>query len=500
MEIDLGGFDPALAGRRLTPGRLTHDSRLIEAGDVFAVLRSEDAAVRSHVEGALQRGAQAVLAPVELASGFDDERVIGLPDFSSAIGSIASQWYGNPSSSLFIVGVTGTNGKTSTVQLLAQAWHALGATAATIGTLGAAVHGDELTLNGFTTPPVTRVHELLAAFRDRGVTHVGMEVSSHALHEHRVAGVEFDVVGFTNLTRDHLDYHGTMEHYAAQKAKIFDLRGAAGPEPSWPLAVGNLDDPFVAERLAVLDPARARVGVTSRGAAGATIAAESLRFEPAATSFDLVVGDERIATHTSLIGQFNVDNLLIATAALRHQGVPLAEIAALAPGLLPVHGRMTRIRPDASLPTVVVDAGHTPDALRQALSAVNESTFDRVITVFGCTGDRDPGKRPEMATIAEDASDVIIVTDDDVHDEDGDAIVRDILAAMRHPEAVTVERDRTTAVGIAIRMAGPNDVVLLAGKGHEPMQIVADHVEIPYSDIETAERVLDAILAERALD
>ena len=497
MVIDLGLIDPALTGRELTAGRLTHDSRRIQPGDVFAVLRSQDAAVHTHIQGALDRGAQAVLAPVELAAEFADDRVIGLADFATAIGSVASQWYGNPSADLFIVGVTGTNGKTSTVQVLAQAWHALGAVSATIGTLGAAVHGDELTLNGFTTPPVTRVHELLAHFRDRGVTHVGMEVSSHALQEHRVAGVEFDVVGFTNLTRDHLDYHGTMEHYAAQKAKIFDLPGGAGAD--WPLAVGNLDDAFVAARLSSLDPARPRVGVSSRGAAGAQISAESLRFEPAATSFELVVGDDRIPTSTPLIGQFNVDNFLIAVAALRHQGVPMAEVAALAPTLAPVHGRMTRIRPDASLPTVVVDAGHTPDALRQALAAVNDYTFERVITVFGCTGDRDPGKRPEMAKIAEDASDVIIVTDDDVHDEDGDAIVRDILAAMRHPGAVTVERDRTTAVGIAIRMAGPNDVVLLAGKGHEPMQIVADHVEIPYSDIETAQRLLAELLAERAV-
>jgi UDP-N-acetylmuramoyl-L-alanyl-D-glutamate--2,6-diaminopimelate ligase len=497
MTIDLGGIDSEHAGRVLETGRLTHDSRLIEPGDVFAVLRGHDPAVRSHIQVALDRGAQAVLAPVELEGAVAlDDRVIGLADFTTAIGTIASRWYGDPSASLFIVGVTGTNGKTSTVQLLAQAWHALGARAATIGTLGAAVHGDELTLNGFTTPPVTRVHELLAMFRDRGVTHVGMEVSSHALEEHRVAGVEFDVVGFTNLTRDHLDYHGTMEHYAAQKAKIFDLRGASGPTPGWPLAVGNLDDPFVAERLAAIDPARSRVGVSSRGAVGAQISAEALRFEPAATGFDLVADGERIPTETPLIGQFNVDNLLIAIAALRHQGVPLAEIAALAPHLVPVHGRMTRIRLDDALPTVVVDAGHTPDALRQALTAINEYSFDRVITVFGCTGDRDPGKRPQMAKIAEDASDVVIVTDDDVHFEDGDAIVADILGGMAAPEAATVIRDRTSAIEAALRRATPADVVLLAGKGHEPFQIIG-HDEVPFSDIETAKRLLAGLLIER---
>ena len=501
--IDLGAFDGALTGRILEGGRLTHDSRRIEPGDVFAALTGADPAGLAHIRVALDRGAAAVLHAVELTGleEFPDagDRLVGLADFRETIGRIASAWHGDPSADLVVVGVTGTNGKTSTVQLLAQAWHSLGAVAATIGTLGAAVHGDELTLNGFTTPPVTRVHELLAEFRDRGVTHVAMEVSSHALEEDRVAGVEFDVVGFTNLTRDHLDYHGTIEHYAAQKAKIFALRGARGPAgDAWPLAVGNLDDPFVRERLEAIDPARARVGVTSQGAPGADLAADRLRFEQTATRFDLVAGEDVVPMSTALIGRFNVDNLLIAIATLRHHGVPFAEIAALVPALRPVHGRMARIRPDDSLPTVVVDAGHTPDALRQALAAVNEYDFSRVITVFGATGDRDPGKRPEMARIAEAASTIVIVTDDDVHDEDGDKIVAELLAAMERPEAVTVERDRGSAVELAIRQADPGDVVPLAGKGHEPMQIVANHVEIPYSDIETAERVLAILLAERA--
>lgn len=507
MAIDLGAFDPALTGRVLDGGRLTHDSRLVEPGDVFAALAGTTPAAAAHVRVALERGAQAVLCDPGLVGddaplGADglDPRVIPVAGFADSIGAIASAWYGDPSAALFVVGVTGTNGKTSTVQLLAQAWHSLGARSATIGTLGAAVHGDELTLNGFTTPPVTRVHELLAEFRDRGVTHVAMEVSSHALEERRVDGVAFDVVAYTNLTRDHLDYHGTMEHYAAQKAKIFELRGApAGStaKAEWPLAVGNLDDPIVRERWHAIDPHRPRVGVSSRGRVDATIRADGLRFEPARTAFDLIVGDEAVATWTGLIGRFNVDNLLIAIAALRHQGVPLAELAAVAHQLRPVHGRMTRIHPDDTLPTVVVDAGHTPDALRQALAAVNEYDFARVITVFGCTGDRDPGKRPEMARIAEDASDVVIVTDDDVHFEDGDKIVDEIRVGFAHPEAVTEIRDRTTAIDTALRMARAGDVVLLAGKGHEPYQIVGDE-HVPFSDIETAERLLATLLEERA--
>ncbi|MBO9579069.1 MAG: UDP-N-acetylmuramoyl-L-alanyl-D-glutamate--2,6-diaminopimelate ligase, partial [Microbacteriaceae bacterium] len=394
--------------------------------------------------------------------------------------------------------VTGTNGKTSTVQLLAQAWELLGRRAATIGTLGAAMHGDELTLNGYTTPPVTRLHELLAGFRDRGATRVGLEVSSHALEERRAAGVEFDAVHFSNLTRDHLDYHGSMEHYAAQKAKIYDLPGKAGAAP---LAIGNLDDDFVRSLLERLPAERARVGLSSRGAAGAEIRAEGLRFAITGTTFDLI--DEapdggRVTVTSPLIGRFNVDNLLAAVAVLRRvDRVPLADAAAVIPSLQPPNGRMWRIRPDDSLPTVVVDAGHTPDAMRQALSAIQEYGFGRVISVFGATGSRDAGKRPEMARAVEARSDVVIVTDDDVHDEPGDEIVAQLLGAMADPGAPTVIRDRAAAVEHAIRLAGPEDVVMLLGKGHEPMQIVADHVEIPYSDIETAQNVLARVAAER---
>lgn len=496
ITLDLGEFDPALTGRILRGGRLTHDSRLIEPGDVFAALTGDDPIGLAHIRVALERDASAVLCARELDGASDltdaDGRIIGLGDFRSTIGRISSAWHGDPSREQFVVGITGTNGKTSTVQLLAQAWHRLGAVSATIGTLGAAVHGDELALNGFTTPPVTRVHELLAEFRDRGVTHVAMEVSSHALEEDRVASVAFDVVGFTNLTRDHLDYHGTIEHYAAQKAKIYSLPGTDSADPAaatWPLAVGNVDDPFVRDSLAAVDPARARVSVSSRGEPTADLGAENLRLAIDATRFDLHASDEITPMSTGLIGRFNVDNLLIAIAALRHQGVPAAEIAAVVPSIRPVNGRMIRIRPDARQPTVVVDAGHTPDALRQALAAVGEYDFSRVITVFGCTGDRDPGKRPEMGRIAEDGSDVVIVTDDDVHFEDGDAIINDILAGMREPEAVTRIRDRTAAIAEALRRSTSTDVVLLAGKGHEPFQIVGDR-HVPFSDIETAQRLL----------
>lgn len=484
----------------MTRGRLRQDSRLVEPGDVFVALDAAVPAQASWVAAALDRGAVEAWVDAGLDGVPDDPRVRTFSPLIDAIGELASDWYGRPSEALAVLGVTGTNGKTSTVQLLAQAWEALGLRAATIGTLGAAMHGDELTLNGYTTPPVTRLHELLAEFRARGASHVGVEVSSHALEERRADGVDFDAVHFSNLTRDHLDYHGSMEHYAAQKAKIYRLGVAAAASRPAPLAIGNLDDEYVRALWTALPEDRRKVGLSSRGVPDAEIRAERLRFERVGTTFDVVddAEDGGTATVTSpLIGRFNVDNLLATIAVLRRvDGVPLEAVAAIIPELRPPNGRMWRIETGAELPTVIVDAGHTPDAMRQALAALGEYGYDRVITVFGATGDRDPGKRPEMARNVEAASDIVIITDDDVHDEDGDQIVAQLLAAMRAPAAATVIRDRGAAVEHAIRLAGPRDVVLLAGKGHEPMQIVADHVEIPYSDIETAERVVARLRRE----
>ena len=449
------------------------------------------------IGGALERGAAEVWCDptlpgleVWLADADAAVRIRPIPDLIDRIGELASDWYGRPQERLTTFGVTGTNGKTSTVQLLAQAWAELGIRSATIGTLGAAMHGDELTLNGYTTPPITRLHELLAEFLARGATHVAIEVSSHALEEQRVDGIEFAAVHYSNLTRDHLDYHGSMEHYAAQKAKIYDLPGA-------PLAIGNLDDPEVRMRWEALPAGRARVGLTSRGAAGAQLRAEDVRFDRDVTRFQLVAPEGRIEITTPLIGRFNVDNLLAVIAELRREGVDLDTIARIIPKLRPPFGRMWRIHPDPSLPMIVVDAGHTPDAMRQALAAIGEYGYERIITVFGATGDRDPGKRPEMARYVEAGSDIVIVTDDDVHDDDGDQIVAQLLAAMERPDAAFVERDRTSAVRLALSMATADDVILLAGKGHEPFQIVAGDEHVPYSDIETAERLARELLESR---
>ena len=334
---------------------------------------------------------------------------------------------------------------------------------------------------GMTTPQVTTVHQYLADFVARGVQRVAMEVSSHALEQNRVAGVRYDTVVFTNLTRDHLDYHGTMEEYARQKAKIFTLPGVS-------TAVVNVDDAFGLEHFETLS--YRRIGVSSRGHSAATVLAEDVRLTTQGVEFDLVIEGERHPVRSSLIGSFNVDNLLACAAVLWSQGVPPARVAELLGPLKPVVGRMTRLQPSPRLPLVVIDAGHTPDAMRQAVTALRESGHARIVTVFGATGSRDPGKRPEMARIIEGGSDLVVVTDDDVHDEPGDEIVADLMRAFEHPERAVVIRDRATAIAYAIDAAGPEDVVLLQGKGHEPYQIVANGERVPFSDIDTAARLL----------
>ena len=481
-DLDLGPFDPALAGTVVRGRRLVQDTRELEPGDVFVALGRPGVPALPWVQDALDRGASAVLVDAAAEGEFpaDVHRVTALAD---VLGALSAEFTGHPSDHLTMVGITGTNGKTSTSILLTQAWQALGVPSATVGTLGAGITGEPRINMGMTTPQVTTLHQYLADFVARGVERVVMEVSSHALELGRVAGVRYGTVAFTNFTRDHLDFHGTMENYAAQKAKIFTLPGVH-------TAVVNIDDAFGLEHFGRLAEGVRRVGVSSHGHPAAVVLARDVRLTTDGLEFDLDIDGERHPVRSGLVGRFNIDNLLVVAAVLWTQGVDPARVAELLGPLTPVVGRMTRLRPSASLPLVVVDAGHTPDAMRQAVTALREHGHDRIVTVFGATGSRDPGKRPEMARIIEHGSDLVVVTDDDVHDEDGDAILDDIRAGFQHPERVVEIRDRATAIAYAIDAAGPRDVVLLQGKGHEPYQIVAGGVRVPFSDIDTAERLL----------
>jgi UDP-N-acetylmuramoyl-L-alanyl-D-glutamate--2,6-diaminopimelate ligase len=460
---------------------LVMDSRSVQPGDAFVAIAGFGAHGLKFVGQARAAGASAILfeppAPADLPAPSDAIAVHGL---RARLGVLGDRFHGEPSRDMTVVGVTGTNGKTSTVQLLAQSWSLQGKCAGSVGTLGAGLHG-QVVPTGFTTPLVLQMHALLAELRDAGAQAVAMEVSSHALDQGRVDGVHFDVGVFTNLTRDHLDYHGTMDAYGAAKAKLF----------AWPglrAAVINLDDPFGRALLAALPAGVRGVGMSSRGAQ-AEVRAENIALEPDGIAFDLLLGDARHSVRSALLGRFNVDNLLAVAGVLHALGETAMTITEVLEQLQPVPGRMNRLGGGAQ-PLVVVDYAHTPDALEQALATLRAHAPTQLVCVFGCGGERDRGKRPQMAAIAEAGADRVIVTDDNPRGEDGDAIVAEIVAGFARPQAVEVERDRARAIARAIGETGPHDIVLIAGKGHEPYQEIAG-VRHPFDDATVARHVLE---------
>ena len=470
--------------REIVVRGLVQDSRAIEPGDAFVAIGGFGAHGLGFVDQARDRGASAILfeppAPHDLPAPVD---AIAVPGLRARMGALADRFHAFPSRDIRMVGVTGTNGKTSTVQLLAQAWHIRGVRCGSVGTLGAGMYG-QVKPTGFTTPLVLQMHALLAQLRDAGAQAVAMEVSSHALDQGRVDSVHFDVGVFTNLTRDHLDYHGDMRQYGEAKARL--LRW-----PELKAAVINLDDGYGRELHASLPPGLRRIGLSSRGEADATLRADNLRLDAAGIGFDLVAGDDVYPVQSRLLGRFNVDNLLAVAGALHALDESPVEIARTLSRLQPIHGRMNRLGGDGRQPLVVIDYAHTPDALAQALDSLRGHVQGRLVCVFGCGGERDAGKRPQMAAIAQDKADVVIVTDDNPRGEDGDAIVADIVAGFARAQAVTVLRDRAAAIGHAIAQAGIDDIVLIAGKGHEPYQEI-NGVKLPFDDTQIARQALEA--------
>ena len=456
------------------------DSRAIEPGDVFVALEGQRQHGAAFVDQAFANGAACMLydapLPDDIAARVAALPSVGIAALRAHLGTIADRAYRAPSRRLATIGVTGTNGKTSTVHLLAQALGNAGVDVATIGTLGSGRPG-ALSAGERTTPDVLAVHALLRRFVDDGVTHVAMEVSSHALDQGRVDGVSFAIAVFTNLSRDHLDYHGDMRAYGAAKQKLFAWPGLGA-------AIINTDDAFGRELVARI-PDGVRVLRCGRGrldgkapefhATDITTDLDGLKFVMATPLGTAVISSR-------LLGLFNVANLLGVAASLHVLGWPLARIAEALRELESVPGRMNRYG-GGHRPLTVVDYAHTPDALEQTLASLRDhfngrtpvsgSRPGRLHCVFGCGGERDAGKRPQMAAIAETLADTVIVTDDNPRGEDGDAIVADILAGFARPSSVVVQRDRARAIRDAIDGAVAGDIVLIAGKGHERYQEIS---------------------------
>lgn len=452
---------------------LTADSRALRPGDAFIAVSGLTAHGLSYLRHDQAANASVVLyeTPVP-ASTFIPGNAIAVPALKQLQARIASRFFAAPSQAMTLVGVTGTNGKTSTVQLIAQAITLLGHGAGTIGTLGAGLYG-QLQSGERTTPDVIAVHRTLAELRDAGAQLVAMEVSSHALDQGRVDEVVFDTAVFSNLTLDHLDYHGSMQAYFEAKARLF----------AWPglrHAVVNADADYSAALLARLPAGLPCIRTSSRGAA-AELQAQSLTLGLEGMRFTLVHGNERAVLVSPLLGRFNVDNLLATAGVLLGEGLSLSVIAGVLARLSPVDGRMSRLGGRHNKPLVVIDYAHTPDALEQVLNTLRGHSQSRLICVFGCGGDRDRSKRPLMAASAEQWADTVWVTDDNPRSESGDVIVAEICAGFQHADAIHVQRDRRAAIAEAIAAAGPQDIVLIAGKGHETYQEV-EGVKFPFDD------------------
>ena len=440
---------------------LTLDSRSVRPGAAFLAVQGQSQHGLAFAARAAEAGARAILW--EPAPGIEAPRLGGgvfiqaVPGLAAQAGYIADRFFGAPSARMAVTGITGTNGKTTSAWLLASALNACGRRAAYLGTLGSGLPG-QLQPGTHTTPDAVSLQRRLAELREAGAEAVAMEVSSHALVQQRCAGVRFQAAAFTNLTREHLDYHGDMASYAEAKARLLDW-------PTLAARVINVDDDtgalFAARHS---DPAQRAPGVRYVRALRAAP-------EPAGLSIELDTSWGPAMLRSELLGEFNVDNLLLVLGLLLAAGIPLPEACGALGECRAPPGRM-QVSGGSGLPLVIVDYAHTPDALDKALRAVRAHCTGRVLCVFGCGGERDRGKRAEMGRVAESLADALWITDDNPRGEDPRAIVAQIVAGLAAPQRAVIQHDRAAAIRAALAAAQPGDVVLVAGKGHEDYQLV----------------------------
>ncbi|MFC0309775.1 UDP-N-acetylmuramoyl-L-alanyl-D-glutamate--2,6-diaminopimelate ligase [Gallibacterium trehalosifermentans] len=479
-------FDLALPEQPLHTMQL--DSRAVTKGDVFIGLIGHQVDGRQFVPQAIAAGAAAII--LESEDPQDDPRlswqdnipVIYVYQLAQQLSKLAGEFYQYPSSRLSLVGVTGTNGKTTVANLLTQWNYLLGKCSAVMGTIG----------NGFyqhiqpatnTTGSAVEIQRHLAAFVAQGAEFVAMEVSSHGLVQQRVAALQFNAAVFTNLSRDHLDYHHTLDAYAAAKKTLFtDL--------SVQQRIINADDAVGKQWLQILPTAvEVSLNPTFQPQHQQWLKAENIEYHPQGATISFTSSWGSAVFHSQLIGEFNVCNLLLATATLLSLGYSLTQLAETVSKLEGVCGRMERFTAPHK-PTAVVDYAHTPDALEKALLASRLHCHGKLWCIFGCGGDRDKGKRPQMAKIAEQLADKVIITDDNPRTEDAAAIINDIVQGLDFPNNATIIHRREQALAYAFSHAKENDLILIAGKGHEDYQIIG-HTKYHFSDREIVSQLLE---------
>lgn len=477
----LPGLSLSDAVAKTTISGLTLDSRKVEQGDLFCAIKGHQQDGRRFAADAVALGAAAVL--------WDDDGsplpqleapIIPVADLSNEVSAIADQFYFQPSQRLQIFGVTGTNGKTTVTFLLAQLLSLLGKRAGVMGTLGfGELQADQSLVNtGLTTPDPIAVQQHLAAMAAEGISAVAMEVSSHSLVQRRVAAVDIGTAVFTNLSQDHLDYHGDFHQYAAAKARLFAM-------PSVRLAVINFDD--AVGRLIMLNMQHNPQLITySISNPDAIVYCTRVEQTDSGTVAELVSPWGVAQLQSPLLGEFNLSNVLAVIAVLCSHGYALEAVLEMLPKLQSVPGRMEKVE-QANSPTAVIDYAHTPDALEKVLATLRHHCRGKLWCVFGCGGDRDSGKRPLMGAIAGRLADAVVVTSDNPRTENPDAIIQQIAAGVGELKPLQLIEDRDAAIGYAIANASDQDWVLVAGKGHEDYQIIGTQSR-PFSDRDTVRK------------
>lgn len=466
----------------ITVTGVSNDSRLVKPGDLFIATVGETVDARTFIPSAIEQGAAAIV--YESNDGYQLKLSMSIPAFPVTHldqwqGEIASRFYDKPSKKLWCVGVTGTNGKTSCTQWIAQALVQNKILCGVVGTLGFGFPG-QLKASGYTTPDAIGLQAELAEMNSRSAKAVAIEASSHALVQHRLAGVEFDVAVFTQLSRDHLDYHRDMERYAAAKQTLFEGEHLK-------TAVINIDDAVGAKWA---DAFSKEYPVITYSLRNSKALIHTTRIDPIPEGFlvDVSTPWGKGPVQIPFLGEFNISNILAVIGVLGHFEVPFKQLLSSIEYLKPVPGRMEIFGGDGK-PTVIVDYSHTPDALKNALEALRVHCEGKMWCVFGCGGDRDQGKRAEMAHIAESYSDHVIVTNDNPRTESPERIVDDIMAGFSQHKAM-IEMDREKAIATAIKQAGSRDAILVAGKGHEAVQIIGERA-LPFSDVEHVKTILE---------
>jgi len=455
------------------------DNRDIEPGEAFVAVQGQVGHGLDYAHSAVAAGAVAVIHDGRKPVQQLDVPVVEVPGLGDKLGELASRYYAAPSEQMTIAGVTGTNAKTSVAHFLAQSWQRVYGKAGMVGTLGYGSVG-RLQRGAHTTPDALRLQHVLSDCLKADIERLAMEVSSHALAQQRCQTVQFDAAIFTNLSRDHLDYHHDMANYAAAKRLLFTEYA-----PSF--AIINYDDEYGRQWFGELNGGMQMLSFGLQQGAELRADIRSMDIDGMTIRIDGPWGSEEV--HTCLLGEFNASNLLATAGTLALLGMPWHRVLHQVELMQPVPGRMMRMGGDHDQPVVVVDYAHTPDALESALQAVRAHLDGKLICVFGCGGNRDQGKRPQMGRAAELLADDVFVTSDNPRDESANKIIDDVIAGFQVPTRVRVEPDRARAIQQAIANSKPGDVVLVAGKGHETWQEIGGR-RIPFSDESTIRAAL----------